>query len=167
MNFKKLSGFFSIEMAMILPIIISIIFFTFKSSYLMVLESRLDNASYYSVSLIKDRTLLFNGEHHVSNAESEKLYDFLKENIGGIYGLKQIGLTVNSVVDNDLKSYSYGIKCEDNNNINTNSSMIVYRKDYRGDFKQVPIYQVILCSKLDNLLSIKNNLISSSIMVAR
>lgn len=88
---NKQRGVFAIEMAMILLGFSLIMVFTMDVVVKQSVKGKLDRLSYSSVSLIKERTQLFDGEETMSYFEIVQVFSLVTKSLNSTMGTFEIG----------------------------------------------------------------------------
>ena len=178
-DFKKQVGVFTVELALVTVIIFSFITFTSELTIRQSIHGLLQNLSFSGVSLIKERTQLYDSNATVSHDQATDLFRLLSQSMSRSFaGFREsnFGMTIEQVTfrNKDIKApvlslYKKGISCPSGGKRLTRETQLFFLTE-RGN--PIPLYRVSLCyQKGDNSflsqLTNRQKLASSAIMIGR
>jgi tight adherence protein F len=150
-NFKRYSGNFSVEFAIVGVVFSLLLVFSGDIIVKLAMKGKLDRMAYSAASIIKERTQLFEEDYTTTTTEAQNTYNYVVASLGRTlnnFDVNQFGYSLD-VFTNDGTStskstpYSTGISCT----VGTPSSDLFVTTSW-GNI--VTLYQVTLCYETDN-----------------
>lgn len=154
-NFRyKQNGNFSVEFAVVGVILSLLILFSIEFAYKLSVRAKLDRLSYSLVTVLSERTQLYDGRFKLAVDDANEIRDvairYLKEDIVD-FDEKYFGFKVRSGFvsdDSPLQNIPSGLACTQYLGRNEFEKHTVIKQDGR----KLPIYNINICYQVSNIV---------------
>lgn len=178
-DFKKQAGVFTVELALVTVIILSFITFTSELILRQSIHGLLQNLSFSGVSLVKERTQLYDSNGAVTQDQVNDLFKLLSQSMSRSFsGFDQasFGITLEQItfLNRDIKKpvlalHKKGMHCPSGRKRLVHESQLFFLSE-RGN--PMPLYRLNLCyrkggSSFLSDLAGSPKLSSSALMIGR
>ncbi|WP_281647978.1 tight adherence pilus pseudopilin TadF [Parendozoicomonas sp. Alg238-R29] len=178
-NLQRQSGVFIVELALVMLVIFLFIAFTSEIIARQAIHGALQNLSFSGVSIIKERTQLYDSSTKISHDQADQLFVLLSKSMSRSFAgfdnsafgmtLEQVLFEEKNIQKPSLAIFKKGLSCP-RGRLLVREEQLFFLTERANP---APLYRVTLCYRGDDGQSLtkefagKRHLSSSSIMIGR